>query len=225
MPPPSATFKLCSARLYQAAQERSDTNNRRAPMGCAHTASAGPNCRVGLLAALAASFLGSYALTRATSLLCRREISEDVSRLVETTDEFERPQSAPPLFADGISGGFALVRAVFLIAMRIAACFARKLQAHVNDSHHQRTFLCYSSRMAMGWRATHPAGYRQQTHTQTSGMMSTMRSSTSQQRRVTAASSCRRPWSSARCITTCRASASRRVATRQLFCGHLRLST
>lgn len=49
----------------------------------------------------------------ATCLLCRREISEDVSRLVETTDEFERPQSAPPLFADGISGGFALVRATF----------------------------------------------------------------------------------------------------------------
>lgn len=47
----------------------------------------------------------------ASCVLCRREISEDVSRLVETTDEFERPQSAPPLFADGISGGFALVRA------------------------------------------------------------------------------------------------------------------
>jgi hypothetical protein len=54
---------------------------------------------------------GSCLMPSATCLLCRREISEDVSRLVETTDEFERPQSAPPLFADGISGGFALVRA------------------------------------------------------------------------------------------------------------------
>lgn len=33
-----------------------------------------------------------------------------MSRLVEGTDDFERPQSAPPLFADGISGGFSLVR-------------------------------------------------------------------------------------------------------------------
>lgn len=42
----------------------------------------------------------------------RREIDKDVSRLVESNDECERPQSAPPLFADGISSGFTLVRRI-----------------------------------------------------------------------------------------------------------------
>lgn len=41
---------------------------------------------------------------------CRKEIDKDVSRLVESSDECERPQSAPPQFADAVSSGLPRVR-------------------------------------------------------------------------------------------------------------------
>ena len=42
-------------------------------------------------------------------LKCRKEIDKDVSRLVESGDECERPQSAPPQF-DAVSSGLPRVR-------------------------------------------------------------------------------------------------------------------